>query len=180
MKEEFESYLPYFGLTVGELQFPLLDVGAGNGDFVQYCKEVLGHEDAVGLDISNEKILNADAIVTGDAASMPFADESFRMVISKHLLPAFVTDVGMMEKMVSEMLRVLQKNGRLMFDFKTKKSIDAWEREFRHLFPDQPLDEAEYAREIEGTVRFSKYLEGLRDVVTSLSLSEDGIAWITK
>jgi ubiquinone/menaquinone biosynthesis C-methylase UbiE len=180
MKEEFESYLSYFGVTVDELEFPLLDVGVGDGDFVQYCKDVLGHEDAVGLDISNEKMLNADAIVMGDAANMPFADESFRMVVSKHLLPAFVTDEDMMEKMVSEMLRVLQKGGRLMFDFKTKKSIDAWEKEFRHLFPDQSLDEAEYAREIEGTVRFSKYLEGLRDTVTSLSFSEHGIAWITK
>jgi SAM-dependent methyltransferase len=102
------------------------------------------------------------------------------MVVSKHLLPAFVTDENKMEKMVSEMLRVLRKGGRLMFDFKTKQSIEAWEKEFRHLFPDQPLDPIEYAKEIEGARRFAQYLEGLRNTVASITLSDDGIAHIIK
>ncbi len=180
MREEFESYLSLFDLEAEQLEFPLLDVGAGDGDFVQYCRQVLGHADTFGLDISSEEIPHAGAVIIGDALSMPFENDSFKMVVAKNLVTVLITKGDKAGDLVDEMLRALQKGGRLIFDFKTEQSINEWEKEYRHLFPEEPFDEEEIREEVKRAHTFAVFLEKLKETVSSISFPKEGVVHIIK
>jgi ubiquinone/menaquinone biosynthesis C-methylase UbiE len=93
----------------------LLDVGCGDGlDLAHYSR--LGAE-VKGIDASSEmlaiarKRLPGVELHCGDFSSMPFADESFDMVVSKYALQ-IAPD---MRRVFEEMHRVLKPGGTLCF-----------------------------------------------------------------
>lgn len=79
-----DAMVSHYGLAAGDR---VLDVGCGKGfllyDLTQACPGL----DVTGLDISRYAIANAkeeirDRLVEGTAARLPFADQSFDLVIS--------------------------------------------------------------------------------------------------
>ena len=65
----------------------ILDVGCGKGFMLYDFKQLMAHSRVVGLDISDYAILNAKPEVksyleVGNAKKLPYADNSFDLVIS--------------------------------------------------------------------------------------------------
>ena len=101
------------GLRGGER---VLDVACGTGVVAHHAAARVGPVGAVtGLDLNEGMLTVARAqardvsFVQGDAAAMPFADDTFDAVLCQHAL-AFVPDRG---AVLREMRRVLAPGGRL-------------------------------------------------------------------
>jgi SAM-dependent methyltransferase len=79
-----ERMAAHYGLTAGKR---VLDVGCGKGFLLYELTQVVPGLEVAGIDISAYGIENAkeevrDALQVGDAASLPYADDSFDLVIS--------------------------------------------------------------------------------------------------
>jgi len=109
--------------TLGEIAdtnqvLDVLDVGTGPG-FLTLLFAELGHR-SVGVDFSQEMLTLAEKnaaeqnleckFVCSDAMKLPFEDNSFDMVINRHLLWALVDPA----KAVMEWKRVLKPGGKLV------------------------------------------------------------------
>ena len=107
----------------------LIDIGCGNGAFLEMFHKAAPDVKLSGLDLSREmaaqsrqRLPGAD-IVEGDAENMPFADGIFdavscHMSIHHHPHP---------DRSLSEMYRILEKNGTVLIDELTGP---AWLRRF--------------------------------------------------
>ncbi|WP_230374214.1 class I SAM-dependent methyltransferase [Pontivivens ytuae] len=91
----------------------LLDLGCGEGRF---CRRLAGDvEELTGLDPTTTLIARARALggarfVEGRAERMPFADDSFDMVVSYLTL----LDIGEIDAALDEVRRVLRPGGRVL------------------------------------------------------------------
>ncbi len=91
----------------------LLDLGCGEGRF---CRHLAGDvEELTGLDPTSALIARARALggarfVEGRAERMPFADDSFDMVVSYLSL----IDIGQIDAALDEVCRVLGRGGRML------------------------------------------------------------------
>lgn len=79
-----DAMVSHYGLAAGDR---VLDVGCGKGFLLYDLTEACPGLDVTGLDISRYAIANAkeeirDRLVEGTAAHLPFADDSFDLVIS--------------------------------------------------------------------------------------------------
>jgi 2-polyprenyl-6-hydroxyphenyl methylase/3-demethylubiquinone-9 3-methyltransferase len=115
----------------------ILDVGSGAGFFSNAAAQA-GH-DVTGLDISLTSLKVAEMMdvtgrvkyVEGDAYRMPFAKESFDVVVAMDLFE-HVSDP---EKIISEMSRVLRPGGLLFFRTINKTMISYfWMNKFLKWF----------------------------------------------
>jgi len=97
-----------------------LDVGCGNGDFLIKLRKAGFKGKLTGLEISrgmlepgikqnSEENLGIDFII-GDAEELPFDDNSFDVIIAKHML----YHLPNIQKGVDEMYRCLKKGGALV------------------------------------------------------------------
>ncbi len=113
---EMAAWKRFFSNEFGEEKLKILDVGTGTG-FLSLSLAELGHE-VVGIDlaegmisaarkIAKERGLDLD-LVTGDAESLDFVDESFDAVVSRWVLWTLPHP----EKAISEWMRVLRPGGR--------------------------------------------------------------------
>ncbi len=98
---------------LGELPRPVLDVGCGDGHFVQMaCAEPLD----VGLDPARAALAEAKGrgsyrlLLEGSATALPFADASFQTVLSNCVLE----HIPDLEAALAEIARVLRPGGRLV------------------------------------------------------------------
>ncbi len=122
-----------YRITAKELQRRnvrnLIDIGCGNGAFLAFFHTHSPSAKLSGLDLSHEMVVRSrerlpgSNIVEGDAEAMPFADESFdavscHMSIHHHPHP---------EKSLSEMYRILEKNGIVVINELTGPK---WMRKF--------------------------------------------------
>ncbi len=115
---EKKAWQRIFVELLGDGKLHILDLGTGPGIIAFYLAE-LGHN-LVGIDLSPEMIKNAkdNAIrfnlpvefKIGDAESLPFADESFDVIISRHLLWTIPDP----KRAIIEWKRVLKPNGKLV------------------------------------------------------------------
>jgi len=89
----------------------LLDVGCGGGFFLREAEKFL---DCTGIDFSKEALLQAkkncnSKLILASASNIPFKDNEFDFVACLGSLEHFIE----MEKALSEMNRVLKKNGKI-------------------------------------------------------------------
>ncbi|MEE2789655.1 MAG: class I SAM-dependent methyltransferase [Myxococcota bacterium] len=103
-----------------KLETPCLDLGAGTG----LVSKVLGHP-CIALDVSAGMLAQASGWrVCASMAALPFADETFPLVVS---VSALTTDQDA-ERMLSESIRVLTSGGRLGLSVLTTEDIGGIER----------------------------------------------------
>lgn len=96
----------------------ILDVGCGTGEYTFFLGEAVQNATFTGIDLEAQFIAKARQrasgesanryiFVQGDALSLPFADESFDLVVSQ----TFLTTVPDYEKALAEMYRVCCTDG---------------------------------------------------------------------
>lgn len=104
--------------SVGAVPFRILDVGTGTG-FLALLLAELGHR-CTGVDLSQEMLKQAQKkarqaglkidFLAGDAESLPFKEDSFDVVINRHLLWTLPRP----EAALRDWVRVLKPGGRLI------------------------------------------------------------------
>lgn len=109
---EGNSYSNYVGYLFDDRRLTgkrVLDVGCGPaGDLVRICRDS-GDTSYVGLDISEEAILQArkrfpeKSFIIGDAVKLPFKDNTFELVFSLDTLPILGADA---RRAMRELVRV--------------------------------------------------------------------------
>lgn len=116
----------------------ILDLGCGTGSLFQSLLDVVPEAELLGLDLSTEmldiareKLPDSIELVVGSADNLPFADESFNLVISTSAFHYFPNPVSV----ITEAKRVLKTNGRLVItdwcrDYWTCRLLDLWLRWF--------------------------------------------------
>lgn len=176
----FNSYLRTLKLSVEDLRFPLLDVDAHTGGFVTFCRESLNHSDCFGVEPSNHNRGNTEGVVEGNAQSIPFADETFEMIVSKNVMPMFKDQFEKARSALDEMLRVLRPGGELIFDFSSMERMEKFFEEDIERGEDRERAKKFLQEEIEGITQFNEYLEKIRETVQSIIVDSDAIIKIIK
>jgi ubiquinone/menaquinone biosynthesis C-methylase UbiE len=116
--EQRKAWLDVLSRLAGRVPQRVLDVGCGTG-FLALCFAELGHA-VTGIDLSPEMIDRARrkaeqehrqiAYRVGDAAALDSADETFDLVVVRHV----IWNLPDPERGVAEWLRVLRPGGRLL------------------------------------------------------------------
>ena len=115
--------MKYFSLTENELQKPLLDVGTGDGAFIEYVRNKLGNKQAFGVEKDASRIpQNREGIIVADGLQLPFDDQSFEIVTALSYLLMFIEDRDEIQKALTELLRVTRIGGKVMADVETPES----------------------------------------------------------
>jgi ubiquinone/menaquinone biosynthesis C-methylase UbiE len=107
----------------------VLEVGSGRGGGADYIKRSLKPRKMVGVDFSENAVafcnqnyvVNGLSFQIGNAESLPFADNSFDVVINVESSHCY----GSMDAFLGQVRRVLREGGYFLFaDFRSKESID--------------------------------------------------------
>jgi SAM-dependent methyltransferase len=104
----------------------VLDVGSGAGLYYPLLKRQWSQLEYHGIDISNGMLKKhpanqkgKDGIVVGDAQSIPYADDSFDLIMANHML-YHVPDV---DSALEEFRRVLKPEGVIMVATNSQQSM---------------------------------------------------------
>lgn len=115
----FVDYVRNLELSEGDLKKNILDVGSGEGLFAEYVKARGINPQIVNLEL-NIDLPQKNQTVQGSVESIPFADESFELVISHCSIPNIFLgedDPEIMKekisKSLSEMVRVIKNGGEV-------------------------------------------------------------------
>lgn len=176
----FNSYIRTLKLSIEDLRFPLLDVGAHTGGFVTFCRDNLGHKDCFGVEPSDRRRGNTEGVAEGSAQSIPFADETFEMIVSKNVMPMFTDKFEEARNALDEMLRVLKQGGKLIFDFSSIEKVQSFFEEYVEQGEHRKQQEKNLQEDIEGITQFNEYLEKLREKVQSIEIDINSIIKIIK
>lgn len=95
----------------------ILDLGCGTGNLNSFLNKRFPQATKIGVDLAEQRVkqaVNANInLVTADALQLPFADNSFDLVIA-NLLLHWLYDLP---SWLAEMHRLLRNNGLLIFSF---------------------------------------------------------------
>jgi len=102
------------------IKFPLLDVGAGAGDFIKLSRKKFPNKikDIYGIDLLPKPELN---IIEGDIKNMPFDDNYFKTIICSEVLEHL--DKETLRKGLDEIHRILEKKGNALFTVPFKEDL---------------------------------------------------------
>lgn len=158
----------------------ILDLGCGSGvhvrRFAPHCRRIVGIDySARMIEIAEKELAGLKPrnweFIQGDAAEIPFPNESFDGVISMGLLD-YVKSVS---EVLAECARVLKPGAPLIFTVPKSPSLFALLRTApgnfirKKLFALPPIDNVLDARELRGAVKTSGLrLEGLQSVWTTM------------
>ena len=115
----------------------VLEVGNGRGGGSYYIKRYLKPKTMVGVDFSEKTVAFCNknyfveglSFVTGNAEFLPFADNSFDVVINVESSHCY----GSMETFLNQVKRVLRQGGYFLYaDFRSKHKIDVFHKQLRH------------------------------------------------
>lgn len=176
----FNSYLRTLKLSIEDLKFPLLDVGAHTGGFVTFCRDNLGHKDCFGVEPSDYRRGNTEGVVKGDAQSIPFVDETFEMIVSKNVMPMFKDNFEEARDALDEMLRVLKPEGELFFDFSSIEEVQSFFEEDVARGENKEQQQKILEENLEGITQFNEYLEKLKERVQGIEIDINLIIKIIK
>ncbi len=123
----------------------VLDVACGTGRMLDAIKKSCVEVEYTGLDTSKamtkrlleraKKLGISASVKIGDATSMPFKDNSFDVVYTYHL--TWHLPQELQEKMIREMIRVVKKEGYIVFDVLNANFL--WEK-IKGLFGRKPTE----------------------------------------
>jgi ubiquinone/menaquinone biosynthesis C-methylase UbiE len=88
----YSKYEKLFGFSVEDLkEKSVLDIGAGSGDFIRKLREQHGNTKSFAVDLNQSKIPQdrPEWYLISDGLKLPFADETFDVVIAKHYIMLF-------------------------------------------------------------------------------------------
>lgn len=166
LQKKFEYYKKDFPLTKEELEGSLLDVGASTGEFVEYLREVLHNKDAKAVEFQEAKIKpeNNEWHIQADGLNLPFEDDSFDTVTAHNYLPMFIDDTEKMNKAITELLRVVKQNGRVMGDISTSEKVIENDDELKTILGEEysDQDETNFKEDYEGAKNLQSFLEELK------------------
>ena len=115
--------------TIDLRDLNVLEVGSGRGGGADYIKRYLKPKKIVGVDFSKNAVkfcnqnyvFNGLSFEIGNAESLPFADNSFDVVINVESSHCY----GLMDVFLGQVTRVLRKGGYFLFaDLRSKENID--------------------------------------------------------
>lgn len=110
--KKFEYYQKDFHLSEEQLKAPILDVGAGEGGFVDHLREQYGNENAWGVDYSQRRAAASEGqVVNASGLALPFESGVFHTVTAHDYLPMFVDHPEQLAQAIAEPLRVLEDGG---------------------------------------------------------------------
>lgn len=91
--------------TERQERLSLLDIGTGNGEIAKYFSELFN---VVSVDVVDQRVIqDGFKFVQVDGEDLPFADQSFDVVVSNHV----IEHMANADKHLSEMGRVLKDGG---------------------------------------------------------------------
>ena len=125
----FSRIIAKLGVGANE---PVLDVGTSTGTNLRLLRE-LGFSDVTGLDMSEEAVRFCSAkglgsVRLGDITKMPFADETFSLVLATDIIEHVDDD----RAAISEIRRVLKPNGAALISVPAFPSLWGFQDEVSH------------------------------------------------
>ncbi|MGR3177431.1 MAG: class I SAM-dependent methyltransferase [Candidatus Anammoxibacter sp.] len=115
--------------TIDLSDLDVLEVGSGRGGGADYIKRYLKPKKMVGVDFAENAVrfcgrnyvANGLSFETGNAESLPFADNSFDVVVNVESSHCY----GSMNAFLGQVKRVLRKGGYFLFaDLRRKENIE--------------------------------------------------------
>ena len=111
---------------------PVLDVGTSAGTNLRMLRD-LGFDDVTGLDLSEDAIRfcldkGLGTVKQGDVTAMPFADESFALVIASDIIEHVDDDA----RALAEIARVLRPGGTVLITVPAFPSLWGFQDEVGH------------------------------------------------
>ncbi len=151
----FNAYVKRLRLSTEDLTKSILDVGTGGGGFIYYLREYLNNDKAYGIDKKTKEgnKCDDDFIIVGDALELPFENESFEIVVSKHCIPQFLSDEIKMFKSINELIRVAKKGGKIVADISSPEA----ESEYLEDTDNQQKNKTRY----ENSIKLQDYINAL-------------------
>lgn len=166
-----ERYIEDFDLSPEDMNGHILDVGAGEANFVRYLRETLGNNNAYAVDKSFEQLFgNTEGAVVGEIEHLPFKDNTFDVVVASNILPLFTSDdVERTKKSIEEMIRVLKPGGKIVANINTPEhALKTMIKDRGHIFRNK-----EHERRISGSEKILDYLEHLKTTGVDLSIDSE-------
>ncbi|MFA6215511.1 MAG: methyltransferase domain-containing protein [Patescibacteria group bacterium] len=142
-EEVFQDYIEDLRLEPDDFGKKILDVGAGAAQFAKWAKEHRVSTEIYSLEPRKENLTGKDKSVVAQAEAIPFADESFDLVVSNAAIPNVYTGEGngdtAKEKVMNslaEMVRVIRPGGEIRLARVLRRKESKLQR------PSQSVDEA--------------------------------------
>lgn len=138
-EEIFQQYMENLDLSPEDFDKKILDVGSGSGQFAKWAKEHHVSDQIYSLEPFQESE-EKSKLARGNAAAMPFQDESFDLVLSSSAIPQIFSGPqyeGAREDKIresfSELIRVAKKGGEIRIGPLAEYKED-WQQEFKIAF----------------------------------------------
>jgi len=161
-RKVFDKYVELFQLTKEDLAKPILDVGAGNGEFIHFLRHELNNSHAFGVEENSRKVNSGeDGMIIADGFELPFSDESFEIVVSKDFLPMFTSSVEKSEDIFNELIRVTKSGGRIIGNIYTPETVI--EESNQDIYKGDLKFQEAFNEMYKGSVGFKIFLEGLEE-----------------
>ena len=118
---------------IHEVREPILDACCGNGIFLlEYCSSINYYSDITGVDLDIDALETAEQLFIDNKLEAPnfqqqnvmeltFPDESFNTIFCLNTL-INIHPFENIEKIISELIRILKPSGKLFIDFRNKQN----------------------------------------------------------
>ena len=180
IQEAVDSYQEFFSLTEKDFDKAILDVGAGEAEFVKYLRG-RGNGRSFAVDLFNRgNIKDQPWFLVADVQRLPFKDSIFELVLARAVMPLFVQpeypaiNYGRemdYKSLIRELLRVTKSKGKIMFDCVAKEEY--LEREKEDAFKNDEQMQQYWEARAKTAGEFREFINSLPGVHVSVSVHDD-------